>query len=79
MRSGTLAAQCLLRFLRGEVSLHNAAGNYRKSYEQQLVPVFRASSKIRRMLVLPRVLRSPLLFLLENSPVITQYLLSKTR
>ena len=79
LRSGTLAAQCLLRFLRGEVSLHNAAGNYRKSYEQQLVPVFRASSKIRRMLVLPRVLRSPLLFLLENSPVITQYLLSKTR
>lgn len=79
LRSGTLAARCLLRFLRSEFSLHEAAQDYRKSYEQQLAPVFRASSKIRRTLVLPRVLRTPLLFLLENTPAITQYLMSKTR
>jgi flavin-dependent dehydrogenase len=79
LRSGTLAAQCIAPFFRGDVSLREAAQNYCRSYDQQLAPVFRASSKIRRMLVLPRVLRSPLLFLLENSPVITQYLVSKTR
>lgn len=79
LRSGTLAAQCLSPFLRREVSLREAAQNYRQSYEQRLAPVFRASSKIRRMLVLPRVLRGPLLFLLENTPAVTQYLLSRTR
>lgn len=79
LRSGTLAAQCVAPFFRGDVSLREAAHNYCRGYEQQLAPVFWASSKIRRMLVLPRVLRSPLLFLLENSPVITQYLVSKTR
>jgi flavin-dependent dehydrogenase len=79
LRSGVLAARCLLRFISSEASLHEAAENYGKSYEQQLAPVFRASSKIRRMLILPRGLRRPLLFLLENTPAVTRYLVSKTR
>ncbi len=79
LRSGSLAGQCLMPFLVGEISLHDAAHQYRQTYERRLAPVFRASSRIRRMLVLPPVLRTPLLFLLENTPAITRYVVSKTR
>jgi len=41
--------------------------------------VFRASSTIRRMLVLPGYVRKPVLSLLESSPAITNYLVRKTR
>jgi flavin-dependent dehydrogenase len=79
LRSGALVAQCLAPFFRKEIPLRDAADNYRQNYEQRLASVFRVSSRIRRMLVLPRALRSPLLFLLENTPAVTQYLVSKTR
>jgi flavin-dependent dehydrogenase len=79
LRSGTLVAQCLAPVFRKEIPLRDAADNYRQNYEQRLASVFRVSSRIRRMLVLPRALRSPLLFLLENTPAVTQYLVSKTR
>jgi flavin-dependent dehydrogenase len=79
LRSGSLAAQCLTPFLTGELPLQDAAQQYRQIYEQRLDPVFRASSRIRRMLVLPRVLRTPLLLLLEKTPAITRYVVSKTR
>ena len=46
---------------------------------QSLLPVFRASSKIRRMLVLPGLVRRPLLFLLQSSPALTHYLVRQTR
>jgi len=79
LRSGKLAADCLASFFRREASLHDAAGRYRRTYEQQLAPIFRASSKIRRLLLLPRSVRTPMLYLLENIPVVTRYLVSKTR
>jgi flavin-dependent dehydrogenase len=79
LRSGTLAGHSLTPFFQGEISLDQAVESYRWNYAQRLAPVFRASSKIRRMLILPRALRSPLLFLLENTPALTQYLMSKTR
>ena len=46
---------------------------------QSLLPVFRASSTIRRMLVLPGSIRKPLLSILESTPAITNYLVRKTR
>jgi flavin-dependent dehydrogenase len=79
LRSGCMAAQCLLPFIGGKISFQDAARQYRQGYERTLAPVFRASSKIRRMLVWPRTVRKPLLFLLESAPAITQYLVSKTR
>ena len=79
LRSGSLAAECIVQFRAGGLSLQDAASQYRHTYEQRLAPVFRASSKIRRMLVLPRAVRIPLLFLLENTPAITQYLVRRTR
>src|SRR5208282_1841384 len=47
LRSGRLAGECLIPFFAGTVSLAEAARNYRGTYERQLTPVFRTSSKIR--------------------------------
>ncbi len=79
LRSGSLAGECLLPFLAERVSLLEAASNYRKTYERRLAPVFRTSSRVRRMLSWPPAVRMPILRLLETTPVLTRYLVSKTR
>ena len=48
LRSGALAAQCLTPFFAGEASLPDAVSRYSEEYKQSLLPVFRASSKIRQ-------------------------------
>ena len=79
LRSGSLAAGCLESFLSGETSLSDAVSRYSRAYKESLLPVFRTSSKIRRMLVLPRYMRKPVLSFLQSSPAITNYLVRKTR
>jgi flavin-dependent dehydrogenase len=79
LRSGALAAECILAFFGGEKSLPDAAHAYGDAYQQRLAAVFRTSSRIRRMLMLPRGVRKPLLSVLESAPAITQYLVRKTR
>jgi flavin-dependent dehydrogenase len=79
LRSGSLAARCLIPFFRGEISLPAATSQYQREYEKQLAPVFRASSKVRRMLLLPPAVRRPILSLLQNLPAATRYLVRKTR
>ena len=79
MRSGALAAKCLAPFLAGKISLPDAVARYGELYTQSLLPVFRASSRIRQMLKLPRGVRRPLLFLLESAPALTRYAVRKTR
>ena len=79
LRSGSLAAQCLQPFFTGAASLAEATRRYCQAYTQSLLPVFRASSKIRRLLVLPGLVRRPLLFLLQSSPALTHYLVRQTR
>lgn len=79
LRSGTLAARCLRPFLACEVSLSDTARRYRQAYTESLLPVFRASSKIRRLLSLPGYVRRPFLSVLQSTPAITSYLVRKTR
>jgi flavin-dependent dehydrogenase len=79
LRSGALVSECLVSFFRGEITLQQALGEYRQRYERRFASVFRTSSKIRRMLVLPRPVRRPLLFVLQKAPGIARYLVSKTR
>lgn len=79
LRSGSLVAQCLKPFFVGEASLPDAVQCYSQAYKKSLLPVFRASSIIRRMLRLPGYVRRPFLSLLESSPSITNYLVRKTR
>jgi len=79
VRSGSLAAECLIPFFAGDISLQHAVQRYRESYDRRLAPVFRASSTLRRMLVLPRAVRIPLLFLLTKTPSVARYMVRKTR
>jgi flavin-dependent dehydrogenase len=79
LRSGRLAAECLVPFFRGVMPLPEAARAYSAFYRQRLAPVFRTSSRIRRMMGLPPLLRKPLLSVLEKTPSVTEYLVRKTR
>jgi flavin-dependent dehydrogenase len=79
LRSGTLAGQCLIPFFAGSISLAEAARDYCSFYGRRLAPVFRSSSKIRRMLTWPRAVRAPVLFFLAKTPAATRYLIRKTR
>jgi menaquinone-9 beta-reductase len=79
IRSGSLAAGCLVPFFAGEISLQRAVQDYCETYRRKLAPVFRASSTLRRMLVLPRAVRIPLLFLLSRTPSVGRYMVRKTR
>ena len=67
LRSGALAGQCLLPFLRGESSLPAAAGVYRETYRRAFLPVFRNAARFRRLLSLPARLRAPFVHLLEHT------------
>jgi len=78
LRSGRMAGNSLMPFFARITSLPDAARNYRATYEERLVPVFRTSSKIRRMLRLPQAVRIPILRFLEKSPAITRYMVRKT-
>ena len=79
LRSGRLAGDSLIPFFAGTRSLPDAARDYQATYEERLGAIFRTSSTIRRMLSLPRKVRVPILRLLEKSPAITRYMVSKTR
>jgi menaquinone-9 beta-reductase len=79
LRSGVTAAECLEPFFRGQASLDEARAEYTRRYESRCLPVFRNSSKVRRLLRLPRPLRSSLVQLLEKAPAVTRYLVSATR
>ena len=79
LRTGTLAAQCLLPFIQGDISLPNAAANYREEYASRFLRVFRTSSRLRRMFQLPKALRIPVLFALERMPGVVSLLVEKTR
>ncbi|HEX3354799.1 MAG TPA: NAD(P)/FAD-dependent oxidoreductase [Terriglobales bacterium] len=79
LRSGALAATCLMEFFAGRTSLPGVAARYHQLYTRELLPVFRASSTIRLMLKLPRSVRKPLLYLLQGAPAITRYAVRKTR
>lgn len=79
LRSGCIAGHSLTPFFAGSISVAEVARHYRASYERRLLPVFRTSSKLRRMLSLPQTLRAPILSLLEKSPAITRYVVSRTR
>jgi len=79
LRSGALAAQSLIPFFLGRLTLGEAAGSYAEKYRQRFGGVFQTSSRIRQMLALPPSVRRPILSLLENIPAITRYLVRKTR
>ena len=79
LRSGALAAQSLIPFLQGKSSLEQAATHYANQYRGRLLPVFRNSSRIRRLLNLPRLIRRSVGHLLEATPAVSRLLVRWTR
>jgi flavin-dependent dehydrogenase len=79
LRSGELAAECLVSFFREERSLEQATADYCRLYEERLARVFRASSKLRNMLRWPSLVRKPVLAVLQKAPSITKQLVKMTR
>ena len=79
LRSGALAADCLIPFFRREISYEGAVKNYRQSYRDELGSIFRTSAQIRRLVGLPRAIRVPLVAILQKTPVVTRYMVSRTR
>jgi len=79
LRSGRLAAQSLAPYFAGGASLDQAVSEYCKAYEGSLLPVFRNSSWIRQALRLPRLIRRPVLSVLQKSPALTRQLVHSTR
>jgi len=79
LQSGVLAAQCLKCVIEGKPSLTKAMQSYRGAYMRRLAPVFRNSSRLRRMLGLPGLVRKPALSLLQRSPALTRQLVRMTR
>ena len=58
LRSGVMAAEALIPFLRDESALEDALADYSKRYMAELVPPFRAASQIRKLFRIPRALRT---------------------
>jgi flavin-dependent dehydrogenase len=79
LRSGALAAECLTPFLNSQGSLAEAASQYERQYRERLLPVFRNSSKLRRLLGLPRPVRRAVGHLLETTPAVSRLLVRLTR
>ncbi|MGH9512948.1 MAG: NAD(P)/FAD-dependent oxidoreductase [Terriglobales bacterium] len=79
LRSGALAAECLIPFCHGKHSIQYAASAYREIYGQKLAPVFRASSMIRRMLKLPKTIRKPMIYIARATPRLSKYVVKRTR
>lgn len=79
LRSGALAAESLRPSIEGRVTLLDAGRSYAESYCRDLLPVFRASSGIRRLLEVPEPFRTGLIFVLHAVPPLARYLVRRTR
>ena len=79
LRSGAMAAECLIPFFREEISLADAREQYARAYRGRLTQVFRNSSRIRGLLKLHPVIRRPIVGFLAKAPRVTQYLVNSTR
>jgi menaquinone-9 beta-reductase len=79
LRSGTLAAECLVPFFQAQTPLAEATFRYGKVYRQHLLPIFRNSSIIRWLLKLPRPIRRSVGHLLETNPAVSRLLVRLTR
>jgi hypothetical protein len=79
LRGGYLASRSLTPYLRGQCSLQSSLSDYKIGYARCLRPVYWASSLLRGVLSIPRLLRAPLLSACEFSPHLAGYLVRATR
>ena len=78
LRSGKLAAECLSRFLAGELTIEHAAAAYDREYSRRFVPLFSMAARVRQALSLPEPVRG-FGFELLRLPGLMPLLIRKTR
>jgi len=78
LRSGSVAAECIGKFLTGPVGLSDAVRIYQQEYSQHFVPLLSAASRVRHLLSLPPFAQSAV-FELLRLPGLIPYMIRKTR
>lgn len=78
LQSGNLAADSLIGFFEGNLSLAEAQRNYRDGYRRRFARAFRNAARLRRILAAPAWVRSGVLALLGR-PGIASYVVRGTR
>jgi flavin-dependent dehydrogenase len=79
MRSGAMAAECLIPFFQARISLGQALHDYSRRYQRDLARVFTASSKLRGFLQWPKLVRKPVISVLARAPFLTRQIVRMTR
>ncbi len=78
LRSGRLAAQCVCRFLSGEIELRESVRLYQGEYSRQFAPLLSAASRVRSLLSLPGLAQAAA-FELLRLPGVMPFVMRKTR
>jgi menaquinone-9 beta-reductase len=78
LRTGTAAAQAAMHVITGRVSSEEAVRNYRRRYQQQFLPSFRAAANARRVIGCPRPLPQFALQFLRF-PTVARAIFARTR
>lgn len=78
LRSGTMAGEAVARFCRGKLTWDRLLANYEAAYRTNLEPAFNRASRLRQLLSLPAIVRTPLLRL-ARLPGLAELVFRKTR
>lgn len=78
LRSGKLAAESLAHFWQNRISFDEAAGKYRRGYQQCFTPALRAAARLRKVLAAPAPIQS-LLLLALRLPGVAEFAVRATR
>ncbi len=78
LRSGRLAAECLVDFLASRNSLVSAVATYQREYGRQFAPLISAAARVRSLFSLPAIAK-PAVFELLRLPGLIPYMIRKTR
>jgi flavin-dependent dehydrogenase len=78
LQTGAMAAEILSTVWQSTASLETAAREYRRFYQDRILPVFATASRVRRLLAIPLLVRRPLLALVR-APGVADLLVRKTR
>jgi len=78
LRSGRLAAQCVCRFLSGEIVLRESVRLYEDEYTRQFAPLLSAASRMRSLLSLPGLAQA-VAFEMLRLPGVMPFVIRKTR
>jgi menaquinone-9 beta-reductase len=79
LRSGALAAECLMAFFERKCSLAEASERYSRAYQRSFRHVFTNGARLRRILGWPEFVRKPLVSVAASIPFVTTRIVKMTR